>query len=118
MTARNCAIKILQWTLGLVVLVEAGLLALGPNRMHGFAGTGLPHWLRPALAWPEIIGAILFLIPATSTFGARLLLVVFALAAIVHLIHGQYNIGSLLVYAAAAWVVDSDRTRTTPVTEH
>ena len=117
MTARSCAIRILQCTLGLVVLVEAGLLAFETNRIHGFARAGLPHWIRPALAWPEIAGAVLFLIPATSALGARLLLVVFAAAILVHLLHGQYDIGALLVYAAAVWAVDADRTRSATVTQ-
>lgn len=117
MTARGCAIRILQWTLGLVVLVEAGLLAFEANRIHGFARTGLQHWIRPALAWPEMVAAVLFLIPVTSALGARLLLVVFAAAVLVHLLHGQYDIGALLVYAAGAWAVDSDRTRSVPATQ-
>jgi len=114
MTARNCAIRILQWTVGLVVLVESCLLAFDANRMQGFARTGLPHWVRAALAWPEIGGAILFLIPATSVVGARLLLCVFFVAALVHLVHGHHDIGALLVYAAAVWAVDAERTRTAP----
>ena len=116
MMARNCAIRILHWTVGLVVLAESCLLAFEAKRIHGFARTGLPHWVRPALAWPEIAGAILFLIPATSIVGARLLLCVFFVAVLVHLAHGQPDIGALLVYAAAVWAVDSERNRTARAT--
>jgi len=117
MTARNCAVQILRWTVGLVVLVESCVLAFGANRIHSFARTGLPHWVRPALAWPEIAGAILFLIPATSAAGTRLLLCIFFLAVLLHLLHGQHDIGALLVYAAAVWAVDSDRNRTERATQ-
>jgi len=102
---QDCSIRILQWTLGLVVLIESCLLAFEPGRIHSFAKTGLPYWIRPALAWPEIAGAVLFLIPATCAWGARLLLVIFGLAALVHLLHGHYDVGNLLVLAAGVLVV-------------
>jgi hypothetical protein len=37
--------------------------------------------------------------------GGVALMVIFALAIVIHLLHGQANVGALLVYAAAAWVV-------------
>lgn len=52
----------------------------------------------------EILAAVLFLVPYTARAGSYLLLVIFALAAVVHVLHGQYNVGGLVVYAAAVIV--------------
>jgi len=103
--AHDCSIRILHWTVGLVVLLESCLLAFEPERIHAFARTGLPHWIRTALAWPEVGAAILFLVPATSTRGGWVLLMIFALAALLHILHGRADVGALLVYAAAVLVV-------------
>jgi hypothetical protein len=104
------SVCVLRWTLGLVVLAESALLAFEAGRILNFSKSGFPHWVRPALAWPEMAAALLFLVPATSAWGARLLLVIFAVAALLHVLHGQYDVGGLLVYAAAAWVVLRDST--------
>lgn len=80
-------------------------MALGPEAGRHFASTGIPAWLRPALAWPEIVAALLFLIPITVVAGGYFLLAVFAVAAVLHLLHGQYCIGVLVVYATAVLVV-------------
>jgi len=101
----DCSIRILQWTVGLIVLAESYLLIFQPARIHGFAQTGFPHWIRPALAWPEIVAAIFFLVPATTRIAAWVLLGIFAVAAILHMLHGQFNVSTLLVYAAGVWVV-------------
>jgi hypothetical protein len=61
--------------------------------------------VRLILGWGEIIGAILLLIPRTAVRGAWVLGVVFVLAIVIHLLHGMYNVGNLLIYTAAAWVV-------------
>jgi len=97
---QDCSIRILHWTVGLVVLVESCLLVFEPARIQGFARTGFPHWIRPVLAWPEIVAVVLFLLPTTTRIGARVLLVIFGVAAALHLLHGRYDIGSLLVYTA------------------
>jgi hypothetical protein len=65
----------------------------------------MPDILRQILGWGEIAGALLLLIPRTVVRGGWLLIVVFALAVIVHLLHGMYNVGNLVIYAAVAWVV-------------
>lgn len=103
------ALTTLQWVLGLVVLVEALMLAFAPGARHQFSKTGMPEVLRLALAWGEIIGAILFLIPQTVVRGAWILMCVFILAAAVHVLHGMPDVGFLLIYAAAAWAVASGR---------
>jgi uncharacterized membrane protein YphA (DoxX/SURF4 family) len=104
-STQDRSIRILHWTVGLVVLMESCLLAFEPGRIHSFAKTGFPHWIRPALAGPEIVAALLFLVPATSRIGAQVLLLIFGVAAILHLLHGRYDISSLLVYAAGVLVV-------------
>ena len=102
---KKLALPLLQWSVGLVVLAESLRFALGPEASRHFAGTGMPAWVRPALAWPEIAAALLFLIPITAVAGGYFLLVVFAVAAVLHLLHGQYDIGILAVYATAVLVV-------------
>jgi hypothetical protein len=49
------------------------------------------------------LAAILFLLPKTAKSGGFLLLLVFAIAAVLHLLHGEYHIETLLVYIAATW---------------
>jgi hypothetical protein len=95
----------LQWMLGLVVLIEALMLAFTPGGRHQFSTMGMPNTIRLVLAWGEIIGAVLFLIPRTVVRGAWILMCVFILAAVVHVLHGMPNVGFLLIYAAAAWAV-------------
>jgi hypothetical protein len=111
---KKLAVPLLQWVVGLVVLAESLRLAFGPEAGRHFARTGMPAWLRPALAWPEIVAALLFLIPLTVVAGGYFLLVVFAFAAVLHLLHGQYDIGALLVYAMAVLVVIADRSSALP----
>jgi hypothetical protein len=65
----------------------------------------MPHLIRPVLGGAEIIAVLLFLIPPTRTIGGYALLVIFALAALVHILHGQPDIGGLVVYAAAVYTV-------------
>lgn len=100
----KCAVTALQWTLGMVVLVEAILFVM-PSAHHEFARTHMPDFLREVLGWGEIAGAVLFLFPKTVIRGAWLLIAVFALAIAVHLLHGMWNVGNLLIYMSAAWVV-------------
>jgi hypothetical protein len=61
----------------------------------------MPQWIRPALGGSEIVAALLFLVPATSVAGGYLLLAVFFFAAAIHALHGQYDIGGLIIYAVA-----------------
>jgi hypothetical protein len=111
---RKLAVPLLHWSVGLIVLAESLRLAFGPEAGRHFARTGMPAWLRPALAWPEIVAALLFLIPLTLVAGGYFLLVVFAFAAVLHLLHGQYDIGALLVYAMAVLVVIAYRGKELP----
>jgi len=103
MTQRKAMLG-LQWTLGVVVFAEAALLVF-PVHAHLAHQLGVPAAVLAALAWAEMVAAALFLIPATVGIGGVALMVIFALAIAIHLLHGQTNVGALLVYAAAAWTV-------------
>ena len=94
----------LQWVVGLVLIVESLRLAFEPSAARHFARTGMPLWMRPALAWAEIAAAILFLARFTTQLGGYLLLVIFFLAGVLHVLHGEFDIGVLFVYAMAVLV--------------
>jgi hypothetical protein len=94
----------LQWTLGLVILIEAVLFVM-PSTAHDFAKTHLPDIVRQVLGWGEIVGAVLLLIPRTAVRGAWFLAGIFVLAIVVHVLHGTYNVGNLVIYTAAAWAI-------------
>jgi uncharacterized membrane protein YphA (DoxX/SURF4 family) len=98
------ALTILQWALGIVILIEAIRFSM-PSARHGFAQTHMPEALRFILGWGEIVGCILLLIPRTAARGAWLLAALFGLAILTHLLHGMYNIGNLVIYVAAAWAI-------------
>ena len=99
--ARPRAVVGLQWVVGLVLIVESLRLALDATAARHFAQASMPLWMRPALAWSEIAAAILFLVPFTMVLGGYLLLVIFFLAAALHVLHREYDIGVLLVYSMA-----------------
>jgi hypothetical protein len=99
----------LQWTLGVVILIEA-ILFLLPGAGHDFARTHMPNIVREILGWGEIVGAIFLLIPATAVRGAWILAGIFVLAIAIHLLHGAFNVGNLLIYTAAAWAIAAGRT--------
>ncbi len=95
---------VLQWALGIVILIEAVLFVM-PSAAHGFAATHMPGFIRLILGWGEILGCILLLIPRTTVRGAWLLVAVFIMAIMVHLLHGGYNVGNVVIYAAAAFAI-------------
>jgi len=98
------ALTALQWTLGIVILIEAVPFVL-PSAAHEFARTHMPGFIRFLLGWGEIVGCILLLIPRTSVRGAWLLLAVFVMAILIHLLHGMYGVGNLVIYSAAAFAI-------------
>jgi type II secretory pathway component PulF len=95
---------VLQWSLGIVILIEAVMFVL-PSAAHEFRRTHMPGFVRMILGWGEIAGSVLLLIPKTAIRGAWLLLAVFVMAILIHLLHGLYGIGNLVVYAAAAFAI-------------
>jgi hypothetical protein len=103
------AISGLHWALGTVVLVESVHYALSPFAAHEFAPRGLPHWIRPMLAGSEIIAALLFLVSGASLAGGYALLFIFIVAAVIHILHGEYDVGNLIVYGMAIVVCVTHR---------
>lgn len=104
----KCALTGLQWSLGIVILVEAVLFIL-PSARHDFARTHMPDILRQILGWGEIVGAVLMLIPRSAVRGSWMLAGVFVFAIAIHLLHGMLNVGNLVIYTAAACAVASSR---------
>jgi uncharacterized membrane protein YphA (DoxX/SURF4 family) len=94
----------LQWTLGIVILIEAVLFLL-PSTGRDFARTHMPNFVRLFLGFGEAIGSVLLLIPRATIRAAWFLAAVFLLAVVIHLLHGIYNVGNLLIYTAAAWAI-------------
>ena len=97
-------LTVLQWTLGVAILIEAVLFVM-PGAAHDFARTHMPGFVRLVLGFGEIAGSVLLLIPKTAVRGAWLLLAVFVFAIMIHLLHGGYNVGNLVIYAAAAFAL-------------
>jgi hypothetical protein len=100
----KASIPMLRLTLGLVVILESGRFIFSSSAAHFLAKAGLPAWIRPVLGGAEILAAILFLVPSTTVIGSYLLLVIFGLAALVHLLHGQYGVEGLVLYAVVVLV--------------
>jgi hypothetical protein len=100
----HTALSVLQWTLGIVILIES-ILFLLPSAAHAFAQTHMPNAVRFVLGVSEIVGCLFMLYPRTAVRGAWLLMFVFVLAMVIHLLHRMYNVGGLAIYTAAAWAV-------------
>jgi hypothetical protein len=94
----------LRWAVGLVVLLESIHFTLSHSTARAWASMGLPGWIRPALGGAELLAVLLFLLPATRLAGGYLLVMIFAIAAILHVLHGDHDIGGLIVYAMAVLV--------------
>jgi hypothetical protein len=108
-TRIKTALAGLQWTLGLVILIEAVLFVM-PSAAHDFSQTHMPNAVRMFLGWGEILGAFLLLIPRTAIRGAWVLAAIFVFAIVIHLLHGIFNVGNLIIYTAAAWAIATART--------
>jgi len=97
-------LTVLRWSLGVVILIEAVMFVL-PSAAHEFARTHMPGFVRLVLGFGEIAGCVLLLIPQTAVRGAWLLVAVFVMAILLHLLHGMYGVGNLVIYAAAAFAI-------------
>jgi len=97
-------LAILRWVLGVVILAEAVQFLL-PAGAHEFSKTHMPGFIRVILGWGEIAGCVLMLIPPTTIRGAWVLIGVFTFAIVIHLLHGMFNVGNLVIYTAAAWAI-------------
>jgi len=98
------ALSVLRWVLGIVILAEAVQFVL-PQSAHQFSRTHMPDAIRLIVGFGEIVGCILLLIPPTAVRGAWLLVGVFTFAIVIHLLHGMYGIGNLVIYAAVAFAI-------------
>jgi hypothetical protein len=107
------SLVVLQWALGLVILAESAAFAFSPGAAHAFAKTGMPNFVRLALAWAEMAAALLFLIPRAAIAGGCFLIAVLVAAIAIHLLHGWLDVGALVVYAVATWTVIAGKARTT-----
>jgi hypothetical protein len=99
--------QFLQWAVGIVVLIASVRTFF--HSAHSLAGAPSSHhlWFLPLLSGIEIVAVILFLIPSTSRVGSYLLLVVFGVALLFHLLHGDWEVGTLVIYIAAVIAVRS-----------
>jgi len=114
----RASIPLLRWTLGLVVTLQSFEFVFSTSAAHFLAKAGLPTWIRPVLGGAEIIAAVLFLVPFTTVIGSYLLFVIFGLATLVHMLHGQYGVEGLLVYAVAVLVCRAHTKNRTAETVH
>ena len=101
LSSHPTATSVLRWTVGLVVVWESCRFAVSTAAADTLHHMGLPTWTARALGGVEVLAAILFLTPRLSRVGGWSLLVVFAVAATLHVLHGQFDIGPLFVYGAA-----------------
>jgi hypothetical protein len=106
-TVSKATLLTLQWSLGIILFLEADLLAFSGSEIQFSGQHGVHHWIRLALAWSEMLACLTFLLPHAVKYGAGLLLIVFASAALVHVLHGDFQIGNLFILAAAVAVVAS-----------
>ncbi len=97
---KNISLPLLRWTLGLVVILRSWRFMFSATAAHFLAKTGLPLWVRPTLGGAELLAAISFLVPFTTIVGGYLLLIIFALAAVVHVLHGHFGVEGLVLYAS------------------
>src|SRR5271169_4618865 len=95
-TKAKCALTVLQYSLGIVILIEAVRFVL-PSAAHDFARTHMPGFVRLVLGFGEIAGCVLLMIPQTAILGAWLLVAVFIMAILIHLLHGLYGVGNLVI---------------------
>jgi hypothetical protein len=70
---RAAGFLVLTVLLAAHLFVPAAALSFRPGPIAEFRGTGLPDWLRRLLAWLEMAGAILFVIPPSFKWGAAIL---------------------------------------------
>jgi uncharacterized membrane protein YphA (DoxX/SURF4 family) len=101
---KKSGLTVLRLALGVVILIEAVMFVM-PSAAHDFARTHMPGFVRLVLGFGEIIGCILMLVPQSAVRGAWLLLAVFVMGILLHLLHGMYSVGNLVIYAAAAFAI-------------
>ncbi len=112
MTSRTAsAIRALHWTVGLVILLEAfRTFSSSLARLHDGGHAGTLAWVRLGISGPEMIAALLFLVPLTMLVGGYALLIIIALAVAIHGLHGEFaGLEILVLYGMAVFVVMTER---------
>lgn len=102
---KGFAMVLLRWTVGIIVGAESALFAFSASTARHLSHMGLPPWVGLAIGIIELVAAFLFLLPALERAGGYILLAIFAIAIVLHVLHGEYNVGPLAIYAAAVWAV-------------
>ncbi len=75
------------------------------SKLHVSGHSGTLAGVRLVLSGSEIIAAILFLVPLTTVVAGYVLLAIFALAIIIHTVHGDFaGMETLIVYGSAVLV--------------
>lgn len=90
----------LRWTLGVVVFLQSMHFVLGNLSSRVHAGQILSRTPSLILGGTEAVAAAVFLVPAATAVGSPLLLAVFLTAIAIHVLHADFDVGSLLVYIA------------------
>jgi hypothetical protein len=105
-TLRRRALLFLHWSVGLVVLWQSWLTFHSTlEHWHAAGHSAALAYARLVLSGAEMVAAILFLVPFTVVMGGYFLLVIFALAIVIHLLHGDpAGLETLVVYGAAVLV--------------
>ncbi|MBV9144286.1 MAG: DoxX family protein [Acidobacteria bacterium] len=109
MSMQATSLTLLRWVLGVVVIWQSVQFIISRNSAHAISRMGLPHVTIPILGGAEIFAAVLFLLPKFSRLGGYLLLFVFAFAIVLHVLHREFGVGPLVVYAAAAFACASSK---------
>ena len=100
------ALRILHWTVGVVILLQAYRTLHGALlHWHSAGHSAIMMWVRLVLSSLEIGAALLFLVPWSVIAGAYLLLGIIAVAVVIHGLHGEFaGLEFLILYAAAIYV--------------
>jgi hypothetical protein len=106
---RDFSMAALRVALGLLVLQRSCVFVFGAHAAESFTRTGLPDALRLGLGWCEIVAAALFLVPPTAAVGGWSLVGIFLFAAALHVAHGEFDVGVLLVWTVAVLAVLAHR---------
>ena len=103
MNGRACALVALRWSAAIVSGWGGWRLLMS---LLGHTGPHMPNVVLYPIAIAEIVAAVLFVLPGKiGKIGGIALLVVYAAALLVHVLHGNFDIGNLVLLAAAVWVV-------------
>jgi hypothetical protein len=107
----NTAVQALRWVLGLFLVWKSFLLFRDiASKIQMTGHVGLHAGILLTISGLEVVAAAMFVIPVVKTAGGYLLLAVLALAAVFHIMHGEFNtIATLAIYGAAVVVCVTNR---------